>query len=284
MHTGLAIALAAGAAACGSSAPEPRTGGDEHTAAMADAHAHDAPEPTGATVPEPREPLVVEDVEYAPGARGTLARPQSGAPSAGLIVIHEWWGLNDNIRAMTRRLAGEGYLALAVDVYGGRAADDPAGARALMEQATADEAGVHANLAAAARLLASRGVRRIGVIGWCFGGGWALKTALAMPDRIDAAVMYYGAPITDRTTLQRLDAPLLGVFGGADAHIPLDRVREMESTLRALGKTVEIHVYEGADHAFANPSGRAYQAEPAEDAWRRTTEWLALHLGSGPGR
>src|SRR5688500_15632624 len=187
-------------AACGGSAsPPPETGAEPEppAEAMAREHAHDTPVASPATEPEPAVAVHAEEVSYAPNARGYLARPRdvppsrpregSGGGSAGLIVIHEWWGLYDQIRAITRRLAGEGYLALAVDLYGGQAASDPAGARTLMERANADEPAARANLAAAAEYLASQRVRRIGVIGWCFGGAWSLKTALHNPARIDAA-------------------------------------------------------------------------------------------------
>ena len=118
----------------------------------------------------------------------------------------------------------------------------------------------------------------MGVIGWCFGGGWSFRTALALPDAIDAAVIYYGEPVTDRDRLDALEMPILGLFGGADQGIPVARVREMEAALDALGKDATIVVYDGANHAFANPSGRRYDAEAAEDAWTRTTAFLAEHL------
>src|SRR5687768_3849159 len=118
---------------CGGAEPVPdETPGE----AMAREHAHEAPGPTAATEPEPLLPVVEEQIEYAPGVRGWLARPRDGAPPrAGLIVIHEWWGLNDNVRAVNRRLAGEGYAALAVDLYRGQVATEPGAARPLMEAA-----------------------------------------------------------------------------------------------------------------------------------------------------
>lgn len=259
--------------------------------AMAREHQDDRPEPSPAAAAEPAAEVSADPVIYSTAdgrmVTGYLARPvQAERPLPGLLVIHEWWGLNDNVRAMTRRLAAEGYVALAVDLYGGEVAETPERARALV--GTVDGARALQNLEGARAHLAARlgatGDRedRIGVIGWCFGGGWSLRAALAMPREIDASVVYYGGPVTDRAELAKLEAPLLGIFGAEDGSIPLTAVRELESTLRDLGKTVEIHVYEGAGHAFANPSGTRYHPEAAEAAWRETVDFLSEHLHGRP--
>ncbi len=133
------------------------------------------------------------------------------------------------------------------------------------------------------RLAATGGLGdRIGVIGWCFGGGWSLRAALDMPDSIDATVVYYGHLVTDPAELGKLRAPLIGFFGAEDGSIPIDQVRTFQSTLQKLGKRVEIHVYDGAGHAFANPSGTNYRPEAAEDAWTRTVAFLHRNLQSPP--
>ena len=182
---------------------------------------------------------------------------------------------------MTRRLAAQGYAALAVDLYGGRVAQTPDSAQAYLQQAMAQRDALMGTLDSAITYLSqSQGAPRVGVLGWCMGGAWSLETALAFPDRLDAAVMYYGRLVTDRARLARLDAPLLGLFGGADEGIPVADVRAFEAALRQAGKDAEVHVYDGAGHAFANPSGESYSAEAAEDAWRRTTAFLAEHLGA----
>jgi carboxymethylenebutenolidase len=266
-----AAVLVVGCGSCGGAEPAPAERPETPGEAMAREHVHDTPAPSAATEPAPRLPVEGAEIEYLPGVRG-----------AGLIVIHEWWGLNDNIRAMTRRLAGEGYAALAVDLYGGRSGSDPAGARALMEAANADEAAALRNLTGAAQALTQRGLLELGVIGWCFGGAWSLKTGLAPAIPVDAVVMYYGHPVTDRTRLGNLRAPLLGLFGADDTGIPIADVRSMETTLRELGKNVTIEVYDGAGHAFANPSGGRYVPAAAEDSWRRTTEFFATHLRAPP--
>jgi len=212
--------------------------------------------------------------------RGFLARPKDakkGGP--GIIVIHEWWGLNDNVRDQARQLASHGYTALGVDLYGGGVASDPDQAQALMKQVMADPAQAQENLKQAYDYLHDKqGAGKIGVIGWCFGGGWSLGTTLLMPDKIDATVIYYGHLETDKAKLAPLKMPVLGFFGGQDQSIPVSSVREFEKALKDLGKSVEIHVYDDASHAFANPSGGSYNAKDAEDAWKRTTAFFKKNL------
>lgn len=272
------------AAATAAAAPADRA----HLDAMHREHAHDAPD-ASAAVQAPRVPVTAAELSYGAvegrDARGYYARPTAApadAPLPALLVIHEWWGLNDNVRAMARRFAGEGYQVLAVDLYDGRVAATPDDARAAMGAVMADPARGVAHLRTGSAFLRdARRATRMGVLGWCFGGGWSLEAALALPESVDAAVMYYGRAVTDRDRLARLDAPLLGHFGGADTGIPLDGVRAMEAALRGLGRDATVHVYEGAGHAFANPSGQRYDAAAAELAWARTTEFLARHLRPG---
>ena len=259
----------------------------DHAAKMAKEHQHDTTAASPATVPEPAQPVVTEEVAYAKldgtSVKGYLARPaaaaDTGKPLPALIVIQEWWGLNDNIRAMARRLAGEGYLVLAVDLYEGKVATTPDEAMAAMQSAMEKPARLTENLRQAQGYLTTQGkATKIGVVGWCFGGGWSLETALAVPDGIDAAVMYYGRTQTDPKVLAALKAPLLGLFGGQDQGIPVDGVRQMEHELVKLGKNVTIVVYPEAGHAFANPTGTRYFAGPAADAWAKTVAFFARYL------
>jgi carboxymethylenebutenolidase len=256
----------------------------DQLAQMAAEHQHDHPAATPAATAAPAQPVTGEEVTFGEvqgrPARGYLARPQAKptAPLPGLIVIHEWWGLNDNIKAVTRRLAGEGYAALAVDLYGGKVADNPDAAKQLVGEVMAHPDAATAVLRAADDFLKKQGARKMGVIGWCFGGSWSLAAALDLPQGIDAAVVYYGHPEKDRARLERLRAPLLGLFGADDQSIPPTAVRELESTLKSLGKSVEVHIYEGAGHAFANPSGTSYRPQAAEDAWKRTVAFFHQNL------
>jgi carboxymethylenebutenolidase len=256
---------------------------------MAQEHQHDKPAATQAAKEEPAQPVVAEEVTYGEVGgkplRGYLAKPRAPRGALpGIIVIHEWWGLNDNIQAMTRRLAGEGYQALAVDLYGGQKADNPDAAMKLMNGVLQNRAPAEENLRRAVAYLERNGAPKIGVIGWCFGGGWSLATALLVPDKIGATVIYYGHLETDPAKLATLKSPILGSFGAEDQSIPVATVREFESALKKLGKPVEIKIYDGAGHAFANPSGGNYRPEAAKDAWQRTTAFFARHLKGGGGR
>jgi carboxymethylenebutenolidase len=251
---------------------------------MAQEHQHDKPAATEAATLPPAREVTAQEVTYGEvggkALHGFLARPKDAkGPLPGLIVFHEWWGLNDNIRQMTKRLAGEGYAALAVDLYGGAVADNPDKAKELMTASLGNKPALEEEVRKAYEYLETKEkAPKIGVIGWCFGGGWSLNTALLLPDKIDATVIYYGHLETDRDKLAKLRMPIAGFFGAEDQGIPVASVREFEKTLKELGKSVEIQVYDGAGHAFANPSGTAYRPEAARDAWQRTTKFLARYL------
>ena len=269
-------------------------GGDsEYADDMAEQHADDTPEATAAAR-EPMLPVTGSTVSYATtesgeAITGYIAEPErpdsvleargldpSTANLPGLIVIHEWWGLNDNIRTATRRLAGEGYRALAVDLYRGSTADTPQDAQALMQTAMESPENMLANLQAATTFLREEGnAPRIGIMGWCFGGGMALNGAIAQPEALDALVMYYGrVRDAEQSELDALDMPIMGHFGEEDSSIPVENVQAFEQLLNDLGKTAEIYTYADAGHAFANPSGQNYNADAAATAWDRTTRFL----------
>jgi carboxymethylenebutenolidase len=267
--------------ACGEQGDETRT----TTEAMAEAHKDDAPIATPAVDESPATlNVIAENVDYGElddkPLRGYLAKPSGDSEGLpGLVVIHEWWGLNDNIRAMTDKLAGEGYVALAVDLYDGLVAEQPDQAHAAVQQAMAAPKRLEANIQQAiAYLQKEQLTRTIGSIGWCFGGGWSLRTGVMAPADIDAMVMYYGPLIENLDQLDRLNMPVLGIFGAEDKAIPPQQVEVFAQNLGRLGKNFEIVVYSGADHAFANPSGTRYQAEAADKAWRRTLAFLHANL------
>ncbi len=258
--------------------------GEDYVARMAIEHAGDEPVPSEAAAVDPASRVATENVTYATidgqPIAGYLARPPGGSGSPpGIVVIHEWWGLNDNIRAMAERLAGEGYAALAVDLYEGEAAETPERARELVGATLERASALQDNLRQAIGYLRDDiGVSGVGTIGWCFGGGWSLNAALDNPERVDATVIYYGRLVTDPERLSALQTPILGVFGGEDRGIPVETVREFESALARLDKPAEVHIYEGAHHAFANPSGTRYDAEAAEDAWQKTISFFQDRL------
>jgi carboxymethylenebutenolidase len=249
------------------------------------AHQQDIPIASPIVAVEPQQPVEGESVPYGRLDRkpvtGYLARPTNSEGNLpGLIVIHEWWGLNENIKMMTRRLAGEGYVALAVDLYEGEVASEPDEALELLQESQKKTRRLKQNIRQAYRYLESeQNANKIGSIGWCFGGTWSLNTALLFPRKLDAAVIYYGGGLeTNPDRLKSLQMPILGIFGELDNNPSVATVRQFEAALQQLDKSAEIYVYENADHAFANPSGTRYNAEAAEQAWQRTTEFLAQYL------
>lgn len=259
------------------------------TSRMAAAHQGDRPVATAMAMVKPSVPVSSQPVEYATvngqTITGYFAQPEAATePLPGIIAIHEWWGLNENIEAMAQRLAGEGYQVLAVDLYGGETAQTPEAARELMQSVMQSPSPAKENLQQAYEYLAGdRNAPEVGVIGWCFGGGWALRTALLLPQRLDAAVIYYGELVTEPIELAALQMPILGLFGAEDQVIPVENVRQFEQTLDSLGKTAEIHIYEDAGHAFANPSGDSYVPKAATAAWEETTQFLQEYLYVGFG-
>lgn len=256
----------------------------ETQALTAEVHRDDSPVPTPAATTPPSTEVTGETIEFGTvdgkKVSGYLARPRnSKRPLPGLIVIHEWWGLNDNIRGETRRLAAQGYVALAVDLYEGNVAARPPEAMKLMQNLTANTGPAERTLLAAYDYLERvEHAPRIASIGWCMGGRWSLTTALLLPEQLDAAVIYYGTVKADEAALARLTMPVIGFFAEKDPVVPVPSVREFESTMKRLGKDVQVKIYEGAEHGFANPSGTAYNAAAAEDAWQLTTRFLQKRL------
>ena len=260
--------------------------GRENVDAMSREHAEDTTDPSPAAEVAPARAVVSDArMPYAEVGEelvyGYFTAPSDVfEPLPAIIVIHEWWGLNDNVRAMADRLAGEGYMVLAVDLYGGKTAESPEHARQLMLQVVEDPSLAEENIRGAYAFLETAGAPRIGSLGWCFGGGWSLNTAQLFPDTLDASVIYYGQVTADDEKLAPVNAPILGLFGGEDTGIKVESVEAFRAALARLGKEHEVHIYPGVGHAFANPTGRNYNAEAASDAWARTIEFLARYLGA----
>jgi carboxymethylenebutenolidase len=210
---------------------------------------------------------------------GYLAVPQGKGKHPGLIVVQEWWGLNDWIRQQADRYAKEGYVAFAPDLYRGKTTTDPAVAHELARGLPPDRA--LSDLKAAFRYLASRkdvDAKRIGVIGWCMGGGYALELTLAEP-RIAATVINYGHLVTDPASIAKIHAPILGNFGAEDRGIPPADVRAFEAALKKEGKPNDIKIYAGAGHAFMNPNNKTgFVKSAADDAQSRIDDFLAKTL------
>jgi carboxymethylenebutenolidase len=213
-------------------------------------------------------------------ASGFLATPDGKGPFPAVVVIHEWWGLDEWVKDQARALAREGYVALAPDLYRGKVTKDPAVAHQLMSGLPQDR-GLR-DLRSALAYLGTRpdvNKDRTGAIGWCMGGKYALLLATEAPE-LDAVVAYYGAPPTDAAAIARIQAPVLGNFGGADEGPSPAQVKAFEDAMKKAGKTVDVKIYEGAPHAFANPNNPwgGYRKEAGDDAWKRSAAWFARHL------
>jgi carboxymethylenebutenolidase len=225
--------------------------------------------------------IVTETVKYRSGdetVSGYLARPEGDGPFPAIVVIHEWWGLVDWIKENARKFAERGYVALAVDLYRGQVATTPDLAHELSRGLPTDRA--LRDLKSAVAYLRQQpfvNPKRIGVIGWCMGGGYALQ--LALNADVAACVICYGRLVTDPDELKPLKAAVLGIFGDRDRGIPVDMVRQFEKALKERGVPHVIRIYEGVGHAFMNPANqRGYHAETTQKAWQEIFAFLDRHL------
>jgi carboxymethylenebutenolidase len=197
-------------------------------------------------------------------------------PAAAVILIHEWWGLNDQIKAVAADFARLGYVSVAVDLYDGKVATDPVNARTYMGQVNPDDATD--TLASWIDWVKQQdfSTGKVGTVGWCFGGGWSLNASIAR--RVDATVVYYGNVARNPEDLAKLESPVLGHFAEEDQWINRDMVSKYEANMKAVKQPFTSHWYD-AQHGFANPTTARYDAEDAELAWERTKAFFAEHLG-----
>jgi len=224
------------------------------------------------------------NVSYKSGddtVNAVMYTPQGKGPFAALVVIHEWWGLNDWVKEQASKLADQGYVTLAIDLYRGKVGTTPEEAHEIMRGVPEDRANRDL-LAASSYLRAQKNVdpKRVGSIGWCMGGGYSLDLALNDP-KLKAAVINYGHLATDEAALKKIHAAILGIFGGQDRGIPPADVNRFAVQLKGLGKTTEMHIFPDAGHAFENPGNKqGYRAEDAAQAWKLTLDFLAKNLKS----
>lgn len=225
-------------------------------------------------------------VEIGPKAGGTrafVAWPAGDNTVPAVIVVREWWGLNGQIRRLARQLARQGYVAIVPDLYHGKVAGDPEYAHELMRGL--DEQAAVGDLEAAAAWLAQQPRCRdtkVGVVGFCMGGGIAEQMAIRRPS-LAAAVMFYGRPVMDPESLARLKVPLMGHFGAEDRGISVDRVEKFEAALKAAGRDAQIFIYPGAGHAFMNETQDSFHPDASRQAWARTLAFFQKQL-KGPSR
>lgn len=215
------------------------------------------------------------EVTYFETTKGFLAQPETPGDYPGVVMIHEWWGLNDNIKNEAEALASHGYNVLAVDLYNGKVAATPDEARGLT--GSLDQAVATKNLQAATKYLRDLGSTKMASLGWCFGGKQSLQLALS-GEKLDATVIYYGQLETDATKLTPITWPVLGVFGDKDASISVESVKGFEAGLNTNKTSNEIYIYPGVGHAFANPSNANYAATETADAWAKTLTFLEKNL------
>jgi carboxymethylenebutenolidase len=223
-----------------------------------------------------------KDVSYKSGedtVRGILYTPEGKGPFPGIVVIHEWWGLNDWVKEQASKLADQGYVALALDLYRGKVATGPDEAHELMRGVPEDRA--NRDLEAAFHYLESQAnvkKDRIGAIGWCMGGGYALDLALQEP-KLAADVINYGHLVSDPSEVKKINAPLLGIFGAQDRGIPPEDVKKFGEELDKMGKKADFTIYPDAGHAFENPNNKeGYRPKDAQDAWKKTVDFLESTL------
>lgn len=215
-------------------------------------------------------------ITYYEGTTGYLAKPSEEGQFPAVVMIHEWWGLNENIKEMAEKLASHGYIVLAVDLYGNQVGTTSEEARKLVTSYDSQE-GIQNMNSAISYLMTEESAESIGSIGWCFGGGQSLNLAIANSD-LDATVIYYGQVQTDSEKLSQISTPLLGIFAEKDRGIPPESVKLFESELNNIGISNEIIIYPEVDHAFANPSGERYAPEESKDAWKRTIDFFNENL------
>jgi carboxymethylenebutenolidase len=211
-------------------------------------------------------------------ASGYLAAPANGT-GPGVVVIQEWWGLVPHIKGVADRFAAEGFVALAPDLYHGKATKSPDEAGKLMMAMNIDQA--ERDLGGSVAFLASHpgnATGKVGTVGFCMGGALSLYAASKNP-AVGAAVVFYGGHPKVQPDLPSLEAPVLGLYAENDGFVTVSAVRDLERKLKGLAKEHEIHIYPGADHGFFNDERpEVYNSQAAADAWRRTLEFFKRHL------
>jgi carboxymethylenebutenolidase len=253
------------------------------TAAPASRIEAPAPAPSAA-LPTSRE-VIAESLPYAEIGNelvyGHFAIPVDMIdPLPAIILVHDWYGLDDDIRAVAERLAGDGYIVLAVDLFQGRTADNNAEARDLEIDVVENPRRAEDNLRQAVSFIrVSSGAPSIGIVGYGFGGGWALSTAMKSPGGLDAAVSFYGQVVTDEDDIAEVGLPFLGIFLESDRAVPAQTVRDFETMMGALGKDTEIELYEGVRRGFLYQSSQQYNQKVADEAWQRMLTFLESRLG-----
>ncbi|HNP34547.1 MAG TPA: dienelactone hydrolase family protein [Woeseiaceae bacterium] len=201
-------------------------------------------------------------------------------PLPAVILIHDWWGMNEDTRASADQLASEGYMVLAVDLYGGETFETADAARKQTILMLENAADVEENIRQALEFLRVAEAPAIGTAGWGFGGSWALNTALKFSEDIDATVIFYGQVATDEERLRPVNAPVLALFGARDRAIPVAMAEGFKEAMQHLRKPAEVHIYPDAGHAFADPKRSNFNQRDTDDAWSRMLAFFAKNLAA----
>ncbi len=205
-----------------------------------------------------------------------LAMPAK-TPAPAVMLIHEWWGLNDQIMSVAADLGRRGYMALAIDLYNGKMTKNPDEARRFIEELDPAQATDTVMSWIGALKNRPEATGKVGTVGFCFGGGWSLNAAIASP--VDATVIYYGKVDRPPQQLARLQGPVLGHFATRDQWINTAMVSAFEKAMNEADKKLTVYWYD-ADHGFANPTAGHYDRQDAQLAWSRTTEFFRGNLKS----
>lgn len=242
--------------------------------------------PLDADLPPLREPVAVDAIEIPYGEtedallRGYFVYPTGMlAPLPAVIVVHDWWGLDDAVRQAASDIAAQGYMVLAVDLFRGETAKSTEAASQLARQLLEAPGFAESNLRAAHQFLTeAAGAPRIATLGWSLGGYWALESTRFLPDAFSASVVFYTQPLEGERRIAAITTPVLGLYGGSDTSIPAETVRAFRDQAVEAGKQVETAIYADARHGFANPADPRYDEGTTARAWRRAMAFLDRYL------
>ena len=243
-----------------------------------------APQAAAEIATPPSRPVVAEALPYGEVddrlVYGYFAIPADMIdPLPAVVLVHDWWGLNEQTRVMSERLAAEGYIVLGVDLFGGQTASSLSEARRLEIAVVENPALAIENMRQAFDfILNTAGAPRVAALGLGFGGSWSLNAALELGDEVSASVSFYGQVHDDPEKLARINGPVLGLFAENDRAVPVETVGRFEAALEALEKDYEIVVYPGVRRGFADPLSDGFDSDVAEDAWDKVSEFLELRL------
>ena len=268
-------------------------GGDGDAPVAEDAVREAAPVPAAATatgaastLDEPG-PVSGEMLPYGEAGdellRGYFAFPEAMLePAPAVLMIHDWWGLNEVVQQQARDLAGQGFMVLALDLFHGKTAQTTAEAGVLARQLLEETEFAETSIRAAHTFVADiAGAPAVATMGWAQGGYWSQQSAALLPGDVSAVVVYYSQvdPAPEQVAL--LEVPMLGLFAGQDRSIPAADARAFRETAQSLGKAVDIVIYPDAQHGFANPDDARFDADSASAAWERVVTFLRAQLLPG---